>query len=121
MKIWLINQYNMPPEHGHLNRHYNFGKYLRRIGHEPTVFVGSFLHNTNVQIIDDNSLIKKYKNGTFPFYFIKTSNYSESRLKRLYAMYEFYRNLIKSVDSFDKPDAIIGSSAHPLAAIAAIK
>ena len=63
MKIWLINQYNMPPEYGHLNRHFNFGKYLKRMGHEPTVFVGSFLHNTKIQMIEDDSLIRRYENA----------------------------------------------------------
>lgn len=121
MKIWLINQYNMPPEYGHLNRHYNFGKYLKRMGHEPTVFVGSFLHNTKIQMIEDCSLIKKYENSDYPYYFIKTCDYSKSKLKRVYAMYQFYKNLLKAVKSFDKPDVILGSSAHPLAAIAAIK
>jgi glycosyltransferase involved in cell wall biosynthesis len=121
MKIWLINQYNMPPEYGHLNRHFNFGKYLKRLGHEPTVFVGSFLHNTKIQMIEDDSLIRKYENVDYPYYFIKTCDYSSSKLKRIYAMYEFYKNLLKVVKSFAKPDAILGSSAHPLAAVAAIK
>ncbi len=121
MKIWLINQYNMPPEHGHLNRHYNFGKYLKRLGHEPTVFVGSFLHNTNIQMIEDDSVIKRYENAEYRYYFIKTCDYSSSKIKRIYAMFEFYKNLLKAVKSFDKPDAILGSSAHPLAALAAIK
>lgn len=121
MKIWLINQYNMPPEYGHLNRHFNFGKYLKRIGHEPVVFVGSFLHNTKIQMIKDDSTIKLYKNIDYPYYFIKTCDYSASKLRRIYAMYEFYKNLLKGVKSFDKPDAILGSTAHPLAAVAAIK
>jgi len=121
MKIWLINQYNMPPEYGHLNRHFNFGKYLKRMGHEPSVFVGSFLHNTRVQMIKDDSVIEKYENADYPYYFIKTCDYSSSKLKRIYAMYEFYKNLLKAVKSLDKPDAILGSSAHPLAAVAAIK
>lgn len=121
MKIWLINQYNMPPEYGHLNRHFNFGKYLKRMGHEPTVFVGSFLHNTKTQMLEDYSIIRKYENADYPYYFIKTCDYSSSKLKRIYAMYEFYKNLLKAIKSFDKPDAILGSSAHPLAAIAAIK
>ena len=111
----------MPPEYGHLNRHYNFGKYLKLNGCEPTVFVGSFLHNTSFQMIKDGSIIKEYRGAGYPYYFIKTCNYSKSKLKRVYAMFEFYKNLIKAVKSFDKPDIILGSSAHPLAAIAAIK
>lgn len=119
--IWIINQYNMPPEYGHLNRHYNFGKYLKRFGYNPVVFVGSFLHNSKKQMIKDQSIYKKYDNCEFPFIFIKTCDYSKSKIKRVYAMFEFFRNLFKVTKEFDKPDAIIGSSAHPLAAIAAIR
>jgi len=111
----------MPPEYGHLNRHFNFGKHMKRMEHEPTVFVGSFLHNTKIQMIENDSVIRRYKNADYPYYFIKTCDYSSSKLKRIYAMYEFYKNLLKAVKSFDKPDAILGSSAHPLAAVAAIK
>lgn len=120
-KIWIINQYNMPPEYGHLNRHYNFGKYLKRLGHEPSVFVGSFLHNTNKQMIEDKSNFKKYENCEYPYFFIKTCDYSKSKFKRVYAMYEFYRNLFKATKNMEKPDVILGSSAHPLAAVAAIR
>lgn len=121
MKIWLINQYNSPPEFGHLNRHFNFGKYLNRMGQEPSVFVGSSLHNTKTQMIKDDSIIVKYENSEFPYYFIKTCSYASSKLKRIYAMFEFYVNTMKSVKGFDKPDVILGSSAHPLAALAAIR
>lgn len=36
-------------------------------------------------------------------------------------MFEYYFNVIKAAKHFDKPDVIIGSSAHPLASYAAIK
>lgn len=119
-KIWIINQYNMPPEYGHLNRHYNFGKYLKRLGYEPFVFVGSFLHNTKLQMIKDKSICKKYKNCEYPYFFVKTCDYSKNKFKRVYAMFEFYRNLFKATKDMGKPDVVLGSSAHPLAAIAAI-
>ena len=121
MKIWLINQYNMPPEYGHLNRHYNFGKYLKIMGHEPTVFVGSYLHNTDIQMINDNAILKRYDKADFPYYFIKTCNYSSGFTKRVYTMFEFIFNLYKATINFERPDVIIGSSTHPLAVYAAIR
>jgi glycosyltransferase involved in cell wall biosynthesis len=119
--VWIFNQYNMPPEYGHLNRHYNFGKYLRRAGYNPAVFVGSNLHNSKIQIKQDKCLYKIYENCEYPYVFVKTCDYSKSKLKRVYAMVEFYRNLFKIAGCFEQPDVIIGSSAHPLAAIAAIR
>lgn len=111
----------MPPEYGHLNRHYNFGKKLALSGYEPYVFVGSYLHNVNKQLITDKSLYKKYEKCDYPYYFIKTCAYSTSKFKRVYAMFEFYRNLFKATRDIEKPDVIVGSSPHPLATIAAIK
>lgn len=121
-KVWIINQYNMPPEYGHLNRHYNFAKYLKKFGYDPIVFVGSHLHNTKKQMIEDNdkSIIKRYKKSEFQYFFVKTCNYSNNKIKRVYAMFEFCYNIIKFSNKIDKPDVIIGSSAHPLAALLAI-
>ena len=119
--IWILNQYNMPPEYGHLNRHYNIAKFLKKFGYNPIVLVGSYLHNTDIQMIKDKSIIKKYNSSNFQYYFIKTKDYSSSRLKRVYTMFEYYINVFRISKKLDKPDVIIGSSAHPLAAIAAIK
>ncbi len=119
--IWIFNQYNMPPEYGHLNRHFNFGKYLNRMDYKPVVFVGSFLHNVNRQMIHENVPYKKYENCEYPYFFVKTCDYSKSKLKRVYAMFEFYRNIFRTTRHMDKPDIILGSTAHPLVAIAAIR
>lgn len=120
MKIWLINQYNMPPEYGHLNRHYNLAKYLKEIGQEPSVFVGSYLHNTKIQMITDEDTIVKYNNCNFEYFFIKTCNYESSKVKRIIAMIQFYLNTYKYLRTKQRPDVILGSSAHPFAAILAI-
>ena len=36
-------------------------------------------------------------------------------------MFLYYKNLLKVTKKMDKPDVIIGSSAHPMSAYAAIK
>ncbi|MDC0559137.1 glycosyltransferase family 4 protein [Candidatus Izimaplasma bacterium] len=119
--VWIINQYNMPTKYGHLNRHFNIAKYLVKQGYNPTVFVGSYLHNSNEQIIKNRSFYKKQNEGDFVFYFIKTMNYAKSKLKRIISMVQFYINVKKVSKILEKPDVIIGSSAHPLAALLAIK
>ncbi len=121
MKIWLINNYNMLPEHGHLNRNYYLAKYLKKLGHEPVVFVGSHPHNTNLQLIEGNEKYKVYREEPFPWVLIKTRNYEGSKKSRVVSMIEFYRNMEEAAKHFEKPDAIIGSSAHPLAALVAIR
>ncbi len=121
MKIWLINNYNMLPEHGQLNRNYNFGKCLRDLGHEPIAFVGSHPHNTRLQLIEGQEKYKIYQDKPFPWVLVKTRNYEGSKISRVLSMLEFYRNMKIAAEHFEKPDAIIGSSAHPLAALLAIQ
>ncbi|MEI7667555.1 MAG: glycosyltransferase family 4 protein, partial [Erysipelotrichaceae bacterium] len=118
--IWIINQHNMPPEYGHLNRHYNLGRYLKQMGYEPSVFVGSFLHNTTHQMINDKRLYLKYEPCSFDYYFVSTCDYSKSKVKRLISMFQFYRNMFKVSKILPRPDVIIGSSPQPLSAVAAI-
>ena len=61
MKVWTFHCYGTLPEHGQMTRHYNFGKYLSRFGHDPVVFVGSHPHNTNIQLITGKEKYKVYQ------------------------------------------------------------
>lgn len=121
MKILILNQYNMPPELGHLNRHYYLAEALTKLGNQVTVLVGSKLHNTNKQMINDKVKYKKYENSDFDYYFIKTCDYANSKIKRVYAMFQYIFNLNSLVKKLGKFDVVIGSSAHPLTAYKAIK
>ena len=121
MKIWLINDYNMHPEYGQFNRNFYFGKYLKRLGHDPIAFAGSHPHNTKLQLIEGREKFCVYTETPFPWVLVKTKNYEGSKIKRVISMFKFYFNMKKTAKHFDIPDVIIGSSAHPLAALLAIK
>lgn len=121
MKITILNQYNMPPEYGHLNRHYYLARELSKMGHDVNVIVGSKLHNTNVQIIKDKKKYTKYHEKSFGYYFAKTIDYSNSKFKRVIAMFQYIKNAKKVLRNLGKQDVIIGSSAHPLTSYLAIK
>lgn len=111
----------MLPEHGHLNRGYYLGKFLCELGHETVVFAGSHPHNTHIQLLEGNEKYKVYQNKPFQWVLIRTRNYEGSKISRVFSMFEFYFNLKKAVKHFQKPDVVIGSSAHPLAALLAIQ
>lgn len=121
MKIWIFNNYNMLPSQGGLNRHYYFAKYLQKMGHEPVVFVGSHPHNTRLQMISDGKPFRQEPEAPFPWVYVRTCDYEGSKLKRIWSMFQYYRNAKKAAKAFDPPDAVIGSSAHPLAALLAIR
>lgn len=125
MKIWIINNYNSLPEHGQMTRHYNFGKCLKEMGHQPVVFVGSHTHNTDDQLIEGPEKFKVYQEEPFPWVLVKTLKYRKNRKKQVLSMFQFYLNTKKAVQytakHYGRPDAILGSSAHPLAALLAVR
>lgn len=121
----MFNNYNMLPEQGGLVRHYNFAKCLAEKGHHVSVFVGSHPHNTELQMIQDRSAWKIGQKTPFRWVYVRTLNYAGSRLKQIFSMFQFYRNGKKAALAFfsqdECPDIILGSSAHPLAAVLAIR
>lgn len=125
MNIWILNNYNMLPEQGGLVRHYNFAKCLAEKGHHVSVFVGSHPHNTDLQMIQDRSAWKIGQKIPFRWIYVRTLNYAGSRIKQIFSMFQFYRNGKKAALAFfnqgERPDIILGSSAHPLAAVLAIR
>lgn len=124
-KIWIFHHYATPPTMSGLTRAYDFSKQLMKEGHDCTIFSSSYLHYSSEQIITDNSLYKRMVFENIPFIFVKTKKYKSSRFLRLLNILSYYLNVLKISKPFSKkngqPDVIIGSSAHPLAAIAAIK
>lgn len=125
MKIWIFNNYNELPSQGGLNRHYFFARQLQKLGHEPVVFVGSHPHNTHLQMIEGKESFRMEPSEPFPWVYVKTVNYEGSKLKRVFSMFQYYHHAKKAALALAKqsgaPDAVLGSSAHPLAAVLAIR
>lgn len=125
MKIWLINNYVTLPKYGHFCRQYYFGKHLKAMGHDPIVFAGSHPHNSQTQLIQDNQKFSRSEECLFPWILVKTLNYEGSRFKQILSMFQFYFNGRKAakwtMEHYGKPDVILGSSAHPLAALLAVQ
>ena len=124
MKIWLINNYTMLPEHGPMTRQYYFAKELSAQGHEVTVFAGSHIHNSDIQLVEGERW-KIWQEQPFRWVYVHTLAYGKSRKKQVLSMFQFYRNTALAARHFRRqygtPDVILGSSAHPLAALLAVR
>lgn len=123
-QIWIFNHYAYTPKTGPHLRHFNFSKELITKKFLPTVFAANELH-FNGNTIDTRG--KKYiemKDEGPTFIFVKTSKYKGNGLSRVKNMFSFFVNLFFVTKDYAKvngtPDVIIGSSAHPLTAIAGI-
>lgn len=124
MNIWTFIETNSLPEHGHFNRHYNLAKSLVKLGHNPTVFVGSHPHNSNIQLINTNEKYVIYQNEPFFWVIVKTLKYENSKIKRILSMFLFNINAeiaAKKIYKTNKPDCIIASSPQPVELLLAIK
>lgn len=125
MKIWIFNNYTSLPEHGQFTRSYYFGKNLKKMGQEPVVFAGSHPHNTDTQLIEGPEKFRLFQEEPFPWVLVKTAKYGKNRKKQVLTMFQYYLNGKKAAkwaaERYGKPDAILGSSAHPLAALLAVR
>ena len=128
MRIWIMNHYASDMYFAEGGRHYYFAKYLKRMGHSPTIFCANSKHNSDgVTYFELTSTwAEKINNETdVPYIFVKARPYGNNGKDRILNMVDFYRNVIKSGKEYaeenGKPDVIIASSVHPLTMMAGIK
>jgi glycosyltransferase involved in cell wall biosynthesis len=123
--VWVFHHYATPPTMNGFTRPFNFGKHLKKLGYKTTIFSASYLHFSDINIINNKQLYTINNETEIPFVFVKTSSSAKNGIKRVFNMIEFYKNLFKVVKSYtkerEKPDLIIASSPHPLTMIAGIK
>ena len=131
--IWWINHHAVPPTVPGGTRHYSLAKEIMKLGdYKVTIINGSFDHLT--PHFEEGSewgaslsapIIRSYDGVDFcslptPYY------EGNASLGRLQNMWVFYKNAMKylsphNLNIISKPDVIIGSTVHPLAAYAGYK
>lgn len=122
MNIWIFNHYATAPNHVGGTRHYDLARQLIKQGHEVTIFASSFNHLLRKEMISYNgeNFKEEYIDGV-RYIWIKTPKYGGAilRVKNIisYTIKSYFK-AVKEIKS-SKPDIIIGSSVHPLAAIVA--
>ena len=120
MKIWIINHYAIPPSMGGLVRHYYFSKYLREKGHDVKIFTSSKIHNTDINMIQDNHLYLEKDMDGVPYTFVKTSDYKGNGIERIINMLQFPIRIWRVCKKFEKPDVIYTSSPDLFTAFSAV-
>jgi len=112
-KVWLINQYAMPPELEPRIRTIKLAHYLKQKGYDVTVFASSFLHNTNINLIEDNTpYIEKYYDD-LRFVHIRMNQYKKNGIKRILSLIVFPLKLLRYYKRFEKPDIIVQLATVP--------
>lgn len=124
MRIWIFNHYAVGPNSSGITRHYDLAKELVKLGHEVTIFASSFNHQKRQeeeQYLNWENYVEKSYEGV-KFCWIKTPSYKKNDLNRIKNMLAYTLRLNKIVKKQAyKPDVIIGSLMHPLAALMGYK
>lgn len=123
-RFWIFNHYATTPETGPMLRHYYFAECLQKKGIETTVFAANELHQTGDTVDTHGKPYLRTEEGGVPFVFVKTSKYQGNGISRVKNMLSYFFGLLHIsgtyAKKYGKPDIIMGSSAHPLAAVAGI-
>lgn len=112
-KIWLVNQYAMPPEFESRLRTIKFATYLTDSGYDVTIFSSSFLHNMNKNLIVDKSKFIQKRYGKLNFIHINTINYKKNGIARFINLFQFHFKLYFLRNNFDRPDIIVHTALPP--------
>lgn len=124
--VWVFHHYATPPTMNGFIRPYNFAINMNKEGFKTTIFAASYLHFSDIQLIEDNRDFVKETHSDVDFIFINTPSSAKSTMARVKNMLAYYLRLFSatkkySLETKEKPDIIYASSPHPLALIAGIK
>lgn len=54
-RVWFVSHYSMPPKYEMRIKTQMYAHYLQKKGFECTIFSASTIHNTSINLIEDNS------------------------------------------------------------------
>ncbi|NEX64021.1 glycosyltransferase family 4 protein [Noviherbaspirillum galbum] len=119
-QVWILNHYAVEPGAPGGTRHYSLSEHLPRFGWKATIIAASAEHNGDGQRLQANEAFRHEVCGKVPFLWLRTPRYRGNGGGRMVNMlaYTMRALLPASTAALPRPDAIIGSSVHPFAALA---
>lgn len=120
MKIWILNHYAIPPDQPGGTRHYDIGRVLAAQGHDVSIFASSFSHLTfrDERLQNNEQMRVEFIDG-IRFVWIRTTPYSRNDARRALNMLSYGVGVMRAQRHIPRPDVVVGSSVHLVAAAAA--
>lgn len=118
--IWIISHYAGGPSYCPRIPDYLLAKYLQEHGYKTVIIASSYVHNTNINFINNKKIAKKQIVDGVPFIMIRTKNYSHT-IDRIQNMFEFYFRLMRIYKKIERPDLIIAAMPTPTSCLAGVQ
>lgn len=113
-KVWLINQYAMPPKLESRLRTIKFAQYLTNVGYDVTIFASSIMHNMDMNIIEDGRPFLDITYGKIHFVHINCQQYHKTAgFSRIISSIQFSNRFVKYSKQFGIPDIMIQTATVP--------
>ncbi|MGH8581945.1 MAG: sugar transferase [Gammaproteobacteria bacterium] len=122
MNIWIVNHYAVAPNESGGTRHYTLARELTQRGHHVTIIAGSFNHFSRLARADKLRHVGQPRDEDgVTFLWIRTSAYRGNGPARVFGFLQFAWRVwgLRRAPPLPPPDLVLGSSPHPLAALAA--
>ncbi|MNK55084.1 putative glycosyl transferase [compost metagenome] len=118
--VWILNHYAQEPNGAGGTRHFHLVDHLQNNGWHGTIIAASVDHSTGRQRL---ALHEERRYESFqgvPFLWVKTPEYAGNGGGRMRNMLAYAWSVLRRRTTADlaRPDAVVGSSVHPFAAVA---
>ncbi len=117
--LWILNHYAISPDMSGGTRHFDLARELVKKGHEVTIFASGFDHHTRQYLkIKPGEKMRVEEYHGVRFVWVNTLPYTKNDWRRVLNMLSYGWRVLRCSRVLSKPDAVIGSSMHPFAALA---
>lgn len=106
-KIWFVSHYSMPPKYEMRIKTQMYAHNLNKMGYDTKIFSSSTIHNTDINLISDNTPYICRSYNDLNFVHIKCHNYKGNGLKRIRNMIEFSIKFKQIAKEFELPNVIV--------------
>lgn len=109
-EVWFVSHYSMPPQYEMRIKTQMYAHYLQKKGIKCTIFSASTIHNTDINLIENNEkYIEKYY-GDLRFIHINCRQYKGNGISRIFNMLQFANNFRKIAKNFRLPDIVVADA-----------
>jgi glycosyltransferase involved in cell wall biosynthesis len=117
--VWILNHYAQEPSGPGGTRHWSLGEHLREHGWQALIVAASVELQTGRQRLADHESSRLEVFGTTPFLWLRVPTYRGNGGGRVanMAVYALRAAFVRPGPGIPRPDVVIGSSVHPLAAL----